>query len=71
MLPTDLLSYDDRMIFIVDSGASRTSTFKKRDFIPGTFKMFEKPPALIGISGTLEIKRVGDIQFQVAWTTEI
>ena len=65
MLPTGLLSCEDSMIFIVDSGASRTSTFSKEDFVPGTLKLFEKPPVLTGISGSLEIKGEGDIQFQV------
>jgi len=53
------------MVFIVDSGASRTSTFEQRDFVPGTLKLYAKPPVLTGISGTLEIKGEGAIQFQV------
>jgi len=61
----ELLESEDSMDFIMDSGASRTSTFEERDFLPGTLKTFEKSPVLTGISGSLEIKGEGDIQFQV------
>jgi len=53
------------MYFIVDSGASRTSTFDPKDFVPSSLKLFEKPPVLTGISGSLEIKGQGDIKFQL------
>jgi len=53
MLPTGLLSCEESMVFIVDSGASRTSTFVQRDFVPGTLKLYAKLPVLTGVSGTL------------------
>jgi len=59
-LPLGLLGQESNMYFIVDSGASRTSTFDSRDFVPGSLKLFEKPPVLTGISGSLEIKGQGD-----------
>ena len=65
MLPTGLLSCEESMVFIVDSGASRTSTFEERDFVPGMLKLYAKPPILTGVSGTLEIKGEGAVQFQV------
>jgi len=65
ILPTGLLSCEESMVFIIDSGASRTSTFDQRDFVPGTLKLYAKPPVLTGVSGTLEIKGEGAIQFQV------
>ena len=65
MLPTGLLSCEESMVFIVDSGASRTLTFEERDFVPGTLKLYMKPPVLTGVRGTLEIKGEGAIQFQV------
>jgi len=61
MLPTGLLSYEESTVFIIDLGASRTSTFKKRDFVPGMLKLYTKLPVLKGVSGTLEIKGEGDI----------
>jgi len=64
-IPQGLLGSEDNMYFIVDSGASRTSTFDPKDFVPGSLKLFEKPPVLTGISGSLEIKGQGDIKFQV------
>ncbi len=64
-LPQGLLGHESNMHFIVDSGASKTSTFDSRDFVPGSLKLFERPPVLTGISGSLEIKGQGDITFQV------
>jgi len=64
-LPQGLLGHDSNMHFIIDSGASKTSTFDSRDFAPGSLKLFERPPVLTGISGSLEIKGQGDITFQV------
>jgi len=34
-IPQGLLGSEDNMYFIVDSGASRTSTFDPKDFVPG------------------------------------
>jgi len=34
MLPTGLLSCEESMVLIADSGASRTSIFNHRDFVP-------------------------------------
>ena len=65
MLPTGLLSCEESMVFIVDLGASRTLTFEKRDFVPGMLKLYAKPLVLTEVSGTLEIKGEGAIQFQV------
>ena len=62
-LPQGLLGSGESNIFIVDSGASWTSTFDSKDFIPGSLKVCQKPPVLTGISGTLEIKGQGDIKF--------
>jgi len=59
MLPTGLLSCEESMVFIVDSGVSRTSTFDQRDFVPGMLKLYAKPPVLTGVSGTLESKGGG------------
>jgi len=71
-IPQGLLGEkEDRMNFIVDSGASRTSTFECKDFVPGSLKLFDRPPVLTGISGTLEIKGEGDIKFQVVMDTGI
>ena len=65
MRPTGLLSCDENMVFIVDLGASRTSTFEQSNFVPGMLKLYAKPSVLTGVSGTLEIKAEGAIQFQV------
>ena len=64
-LPQGLLSCDDTMDFIVDSGASKTSTFDSKDFVPGMLKLFDKPPVLTGIAGVVEIKGEGEIKFQL------
>ena len=64
-LPQGLLGSEGSMHFIVDSGALQTSTFDSKDFVPGSLKLFQKPPVLTGISGTLEINGQGDIKFQV------
>jgi len=53
------------MVFIVDSGASRTSNFKQVDFVPGMLKLYAKPPVFTGVSRTLETKGEGAVQFQV------
>jgi len=50
-LPQGLLGSETNMHFIFDKGASWTSTFNSKDFVPGSLKLFEKPPVLIGISG--------------------
>jgi len=42
MLPKDLLSCEESMVFIIDSGVSRTSTFHHKDFVPGTLRLYEK-----------------------------
>ena len=65
MLPTGLLSHEESMVFIVDLGASRTSTFDQREFVPRMLKLYAKPPVLTGVNGTLEIKGEGAVQFQV------
>ena len=65
ILPTGLLSCEESMVFIIDLGASRTSTFDQRDFVPGTLKLYAKPLVLTGVSRTLEIKGEGAVQFQV------
>jgi len=65
-IPQGLLGQGgDSINFIVDSGASMTSTFDTKDFVEGSLKLFDRPPVLTGISGTVEIKGQGEIKVQV------
>jgi len=65
-IPQGLLGQGgDSINFIVDSGASMTSTFDVKDFVEGSLKLFDRPPVLTGISGTVEIKGQGEIKVQV------
>jgi len=63
-IPQGLLGQGgDSINFIVDSGASMTSTFDtKRTLLKA---LFDRPPVLTGICGTVEIKDQGEIKVQV------
>jgi len=60
-IPAQLLTCEEDMVFIVDSGASRMSTFEKSDFVEGSLQEFKRPLMLTGISSSLEIKGEGDV----------
>ena len=50
---------------VIDSGASKISTFDKNDFVPGTFIETETKKVMKGIAGGLTIEGRGQIRYEV------
>jgi hypothetical protein len=71
MEPSGLLNKEDSLVFIVDTGASASTTFDQRDFKPGSLKLFqpgERAP-MQGIAGNIAIEGEGILAFQVVTDT--
>jgi len=60
-------SCEESIVYIVHLGDSRTSTFEQRYFVPGTLKLYAKPPVLTGVGRTLIIKGGGPFSSKSLW----
>jgi len=65
--PHGLLTEDDSMMLIFDSGATITTTYNEADFKPGSLEYFKdgEIPPVQGIAGSLPIKGRGTMSPQV------
>jgi hypothetical protein len=64
-LPTELVAKEQMKPIIIDTGASRTASGCREDFVKGTLKKLDNPLALDGVGGGVVGTHIGIARYEV------